>query len=91
MREKGMLSMYGDLKHSWGRQVYASSCTMKKRSGIALFQLGIWKLKGTKGGMERGRCLLCVGDESESHLLLKCPETQEVERGAPEEPMATYH
>jgi hypothetical protein len=26
--------------------------------------------------MERGRCLLCVGEENKSHLLLKSPETQ---------------
>jgi hypothetical protein len=26
--------------------------------------------------MERGRCLLCAGEDSESHLLLPCPEKQ---------------
>jgi hypothetical protein len=26
--------------------------------------------------MESGRCLPCAKKESESHLLLKCPETQ---------------
>jgi hypothetical protein len=32
---------------------------------------------------------VCVGEESESHLLLKCPETQ-IERGVPEEQVASY-
>lgn len=34
-------------------------------------------------GTERGGCLLCAGEESESHLLLKCPETQVVESRVP--------
>jgi hypothetical protein len=27
-------------------------------------------------GTGRDRCLLCTGEESKSHLLLQCPETQ---------------
>lgn len=46
--------------------------------------VGNRELKGVKGDMERDRCHHCAGEESEFHLLLKCPETQEVERGAPE-------
>jgi len=50
---------------------------MKEKSGIACFHLRIWKLRGGKGwGEEVGRRLLCVGEESVSHLLLICPETQ---------------
>jgi hypothetical protein len=80
----------GDLKHSWGREAYNTWFTMKERSGIARFRLGIGKLKGAEEAMERDRCLYCAGEESEFHLLLKCPETQEVEGGAPEQQMAAY-
>jgi hypothetical protein len=72
--------MNGDLKHSWGREAYNTWFTMKERSGIARFRLGIGKLKGAKGD----RCPHYAGEKSEFHLLLKCPETQEVERGVPE-------
>jgi hypothetical protein len=44
--------------------------------------------KRSEGDPERGRCLHCA-EEREFHLLLKCPETQEVE-GAHEQQMAAY-
>jgi hypothetical protein len=77
--------MNGDLKHSCGREAYNTWFTMKERIGTARFGLGIGKLKGAKGDTGRDRCLHSAGEESEFHLLLKCPETQEVEGGAPEQ------
>ena len=74
MREKRTISVDGDLKHSWGRQAYTTCCTMKEKSCIACFCLGIGKLK--EGVGERGTCLLCAGEESDSHLLLLRPETR---------------
>jgi hypothetical protein len=51
---------------------------MKERSGMAWFRLGIRKLKEAKvGGVYgEGQMPLFAGEGSESHLLLKCPETQ---------------
>lgn len=50
---------------------------MKEKSCIACFCLEIGKLKdgGGGGSGERGRCLLCAGEVSVSHLLLLRPET----------------
>jgi len=76
IRKKKILSMYGDLKHRLGREAYTSCCTMKERSRTVRFRLEIWKLKEANWDTEKGRCLLCPGDESESHLFLKCTETQ---------------
>ena len=76
MREKKMLSMYGDLKHFWGREAYTSCCTMKERSPTACFRLEIWKLKEANGDTGKGRFFLCAEDNSESLLFLKCTETQ---------------
>jgi hypothetical protein len=45
MRGKRTLSVYEELKYSWGREAYASCCSMKEKSGVAYFRLGIWKLK----------------------------------------------
>jgi hypothetical protein len=44
--------------------------------GIAWFRTGIWKIRGTRKGLEIGRCLLCNGEENAIHILLKCPETR---------------
>jgi hypothetical protein len=35
---------------------------------------GIWKLKGIRRGLEKGRCPLCWGEEDVKHILLKCKE-----------------
>jgi len=55
------------LKHSWGRGVYSSCCTVNKRSIVAWLGLGVCKVRGNgQGGYTyRGRC-------SEIHLLFKC-------------------
>ena len=73
MREKRTLSVDWDLKQSWGREASTTCCTMKEKICIACFCLGIGKLKGGRG--ERGRSLLCAGEESDSLLLLLRPET----------------
>jgi hypothetical protein len=49
---------------------------MGKRSDKVWFWLEFWKLKGARrGGTAKVRCLLWLGEDSKSHLLLKCPET----------------
>jgi hypothetical protein len=49
MRDKKSLSLYGELKHSGGRETYTSCCNVKERSGVAWFRLGIWKLRAASG------------------------------------------
>jgi hypothetical protein len=48
---------------------------MKERNYIACFSLGNREIKRGWGRGERDRCLLCVEEESDSHLLLLRPET----------------
>jgi hypothetical protein len=35
-----------------------------------------WKLRGIRRGFERGRCLLCLGEEDAKHIVLECCETE---------------
>jgi hypothetical protein len=37
---------------------------------------GVWKLRGIRGGLEKGVYLLCMGNEDVEHRLLICPETK---------------
>jgi hypothetical protein len=46
--------------------------------GIAWFRAGIWKFRGTRKGLEEGRCPLCNEHEDAVHILLKCPETRKL-------------
>jgi hypothetical protein len=62
------------VKCEWGKEWYIDKCTRKERIGVIWWKAGIWKLKGIKGGLEKGRCPLCGGDEDEKHILLKCKE-----------------
>jgi hypothetical protein len=36
----------------------------------------IWKLKGIRRGLEKGRCPLYWGEEDVKHILLKCKESK---------------
>jgi hypothetical protein len=38
--------------------------------------LGIWKLRGSRKGVEKGTCPLCLGKEDTKHILLECPKTK---------------
>lgn len=70
MREKRKLSLYGDLEHSWGREASATYSTMIKKK---------WRSMVPARNLEnKGESLVppMRGEESEFHLLLKCPETQ---------------
>ena len=63
----------------------------KRKKWHGIIQTGNLKTKRSAGpgGTERARCLQCAQDESESHLLLKCPETWGW-REVLEQEMATY-
>jgi hypothetical protein len=38
--------------------------------------LGIWKLRRSRKGVEKGTCPLCLGKEDTKHILLQCPENK---------------
>jgi hypothetical protein len=44
------------------------------RNVIEWFTLGMWKFRGLREGVERGRCPLCEAEENQSHVLLRCRE-----------------
>jgi hypothetical protein len=46
MTEKISLSLSGEVKHFWGREVYTSCFTMKERKWYGMVQAG--KLENTK-------------------------------------------
>jgi hypothetical protein len=46
------------------------------RSWLAWFWKEVWKLKGLRGGFERGTCLLCRPEESAPHILLNCQKAK---------------
>jgi hypothetical protein len=37
---------------------------------------GIWKLRGSRRGFEKGRCPLCWEEEDAKHILLGCKESK---------------
>jgi hypothetical protein len=43
---------------------------------MAWWRLGIWKLRGSRKGVEKGTCPLCLGKEDTKHILLECAETK---------------
>jgi hypothetical protein len=47
------------MKQEWAREKYIVCCTRKERSGLAWFKTDIWKLRGMRKGVEKGRCPLC--------------------------------
>jgi hypothetical protein len=62
------------MKLEWAREEY--SLLYKKRSGLAWFKTGIWKLRGVWKGFEKGRCPLCRGEKDALYILLKYSETR---------------
>jgi hypothetical protein len=68
--------MVHQLQHSneWGKECYIG--TRKERIGVIWLKAGIWKLKGIRRGLEKGRCLLCSGEEDVKHILLKYKESK---------------
>jgi hypothetical protein len=64
------------MKLEWGKKIYIYKCTRKERMRIIWWKAGIWKLRGIRRGFERGRCLLCLGEEYSKHIILKCLQTK---------------
>jgi hypothetical protein len=50
----------------------------KDGSGIALFTAGVWKLRGTRNGLEKARWVLFNEEAEAVHIILKYLETTTV-------------
>ena len=46
------------------------------RIGLACLRLGLWKLRGKRRDVEKGRWPLSDEDENVVRMLIKCNETQ---------------
>jgi hypothetical protein len=64
------------MKLLWAREEYVTCCSRKDRSGMAQFKAGIWKLRGTRKGLENVRCPLSNEEEDAVHILFKCLVTR---------------
>jgi hypothetical protein len=76
IKEKSSLIFYSEMKQEWAREKYISCCSRTKRSSLAWFKTGIWKLGGMRKGSEKGKCPLCTEEEDPIHVLLKCSKTR---------------
>jgi hypothetical protein len=77
LSEKISLVFYQEIKQEWGRDEYIDCCNRNDRRCMACWRLGIWKLRGSRKGVEKGTCPLCLGKEDTKHILLECPETND--------------
>jgi hypothetical protein len=77
LSEKILLVFYQEMKQEWKREEYTDCCNRNERRGMAWWRLGIWKLRGSRKGVEKGTCLLCLGKEDTKHILLECPENND--------------
>jgi hypothetical protein len=59
MREKRSLALYNELKSSWEREKYIDICTFEERKGIGWWKMGIWRLKGMRGNIDKGVRSVC--------------------------------
>jgi hypothetical protein len=56
IKERQSLIFYSEMKQEWAREENIVCCTRNKRSGLAWFKTGIWKLRAMRKGYEKGRC-----------------------------------
>jgi hypothetical protein len=49
------------MTQEWGREEFIDCCNSNERTGMAWWRLGIWKLRGSRKGVEKGTCSLCLG------------------------------
>jgi hypothetical protein len=75
MREKRTLALYNEFKSSWEREKYIDICTFEERKGTGWWKMGIWRLKGMRGNIDKGVCPVCRKEEGGSHIL-QCEGTR---------------
>jgi hypothetical protein len=63
------------LKSSWEREKYIDICTFGERKGIGWWKMGIWRLKGMRGNIDKGVCLVCRKEGGGNHIL-QCEGTR---------------
>jgi hypothetical protein len=64
------------MKQECDREEHVDCCNSNERRGMVWWRLGIWKLRGSRKGVEKGTCPLCLGKEYTKHILLECPGTK---------------
>jgi hypothetical protein len=64
------------MKLLWAREEYVACCSRKGRSGLGWFKAGTGKLRGTRKGLEFGRCPLYNGEEDAVHILLNAQKQE---------------
>ncbi|KAJ4448274.1 hypothetical protein ANN_10288 [Periplaneta americana] len=52
----GSLKYYREVKQFWEQEEYVRLNSRKERTGMALWRLGIWRLKNRRGNVEKGKC-----------------------------------
>jgi hypothetical protein len=52
LSEKISLVFYKEMKQEWGREEYIDCCNSNERRCMAWWRLGIWKLRGSRKGVE---------------------------------------
>jgi hypothetical protein len=67
-------SVFMKIYQDWGKEGYIDKCTRKERIGMIWLKAGIWKLRGSRRGFEKGRCPLCWEEEDAKHILLRYKE-----------------
>jgi hypothetical protein len=60
------------MKLEWCKEEYIVCCARNERNGLACFKAGVWKLRGTREGSEKGRYPLFREAEDVIHVLVKC-------------------
>jgi hypothetical protein len=75
LSEKIPFAFYQEMKQERGREEYID-CNRNDRRSMAWWRLGIWKLRGSRKGVEKGTCPLCLGKKDTTHILLECPGTK---------------
>lgn len=74
IKGKRSLIFYSEMNCAGARKEYTVCCTENKKSGLAWFEIDIWKLTGMRKGSEKERYPLCIEDEDAVRILLKCLE-----------------
>jgi hypothetical protein len=56
------------LESSWEREKYMDVCTFEERKGIGWWKMGIWRLRGIRGNIDKGgMSCMQAGRRRESH------------------------
>ena len=56
------LTLQREMDFTWGERLRVEWCVRKERIGIAWLVAGVWKLKGIRKNVDKGRCPPCLGE-----------------------------